>query len=189
MPVFSILLKNAILQQKEQSKLKDNGVCKSVLEQGYQAILYQSKNRQSHRELLHKPPKAPNVARMQTSLSKQRLLLCSEWRQVPHITHLMLPKLTSKMSWVGGLLTKKAALHHPLIDCHSTTISGKKVKQKVYGGRRLPFKDLKELELKIKQVWIECCDIDVLRKALLQFRPRLKEVVRQEGGPIKQIYG
>ena len=64
-----------------------------------------------------------------------------------------------------------------------------KVKQKVYGGRRLPFKDLKELGLKIKQVWRECCDIDELRKALIQFRPRLKEVVRQEGGPTKHIYG
>ena len=71
MTVFSILLKKATLQQKEQSKVKDNGVCKSVLEQGYQAILNQSPNRQSHRELLHKPPEAPNVARMQTSLSKQ----------------------------------------------------------------------------------------------------------------------
>ena len=28
-----------------------------------------------------------------------------------------------------------------------------KVKQKLYRGRRLPFIDLKELELKIKQVW------------------------------------
>ena len=68
---FSIFLKNGTLQQKELSKLKDNSVCKSILEQGYQAILNQSKNRQSHRELLYKPPKAPNVARMQTSLSKQ----------------------------------------------------------------------------------------------------------------------
>ena len=62
------------------------------------------------------------------------------------------------------------------------------VKQKVYGGRRLPFKDLKELKLKIKQVWRECCDIDVLRMALLQFRPGLKKVVRQERGTIKQNY-
>ena len=63
------------------------------------------------------------------------------------------------------------------------------VKQRVYAGKRTPFKDINELKRKINQVWRECCDMHVMRKALMQFRPRLKEVVRQDGGQIKQIYG
>ena len=63
------------------------------------------------------------------------------------------------------------------------------VKQEVYIGRRAPFKDLEELKKNIKQVLRGYSEIEMLRWALLQFCPRLKEVIRQKGGAIKQIYG
>ena len=63
------------------------------------------------------------------------------------------------------------------------------VKQKVYAGKRTPFKDLDELKKKIQAVWRSCCDMEVMRKAIQQFRPWLKAVIEQEGEAIKQIYG
>ena len=63
------------------------------------------------------------------------------------------------------------------------------VKQKVYEGRRERFQNIDELKKRIRQVWKQSYDLDTLRKAIQQFRPRLKAVVKENGGPIKSHFG
>ena len=63
------------------------------------------------------------------------------------------------------------------------------VKTNVYSGKLKPFKDVAELQQKIKRVWRSCWDLQTVRNAIKQFRPRVKAVVEAEGGPIKQLYG
>ena len=52
-----------------------------------------------------------------------------------------------------------------------------------------PFRDLEELKQKICSVWRSCCDMAVVQHAIKQFRPRVKSVIENNVGPIKQIYG
>ena len=59
----------------------------------------------------------------------------------------------------------------------------------VYRGRAEPFRDIKELKNAIKSAWVAVQDIDQIHTAILQFLPRLREVVKQEGGPIQHIFG
>ena len=59
------------------------------------------------------------------------------------------------------------------------------VKRKVYEGRRERFTSLAELKKRIRKVWNDAFDIATLRKAILEFRPRLQAVVTENGGPIK----
>lgn len=63
------------------------------------------------------------------------------------------------------------------------------VKAKVYEGRRLPFKDVGELQKRIKRVWKSAVNMQSLRKAIKQFRPRLQCVIDNNGGPITAYYG
>ena len=63
------------------------------------------------------------------------------------------------------------------------------VKRKVYEGRRERFSSLDELKKQIRRVWKDACDVETLRKAIMQFRPRLKAVVKENGGPIKTHFG
>ena len=57
------------------------------------------------------------------------------------------------------------------------------VKRKVYEGRRERFSSLDELKKRIQRVWKDACDVETLRKAIMQFRPRLKAVVKENCGP------
>ena len=63
-----------------------------------------------------------------------------------------------------------------------------KLKEEVYKGRREPFENLEQLKRRIKLVWNRSINVDELRKAILQFRPRLQAVVNIEGGPIKHMF-
>ena len=63
------------------------------------------------------------------------------------------------------------------------------VKRKVYEGRRERFTSLAELKKRIRKVWNDAFDIATLRKAILEFRPRLQAVVTENGGPIKVHFG
>ena len=63
------------------------------------------------------------------------------------------------------------------------------VSAKVYEGRRMPFKDLKQLERRIRRVWKSTINMPCLRKAIKEFRPRMQCVVDKNGGPIAEIYG
>ena len=63
------------------------------------------------------------------------------------------------------------------------------VKLKVYEGPREPFQTLDELKKRIRKVWKDSYDLHTLRKAIQQFRPRLKTVVSEDGGPIKSHFG
>ena len=63
------------------------------------------------------------------------------------------------------------------------------VKLKVYEGRITPFSNIKELKDRIRRVWKRACNIDVLRKSILQFRPRLNAVAKEKGRPIKSDFG
>ena len=63
------------------------------------------------------------------------------------------------------------------------------IKRKVYEGLRGPFHDLVELKKGIRKVWKKAFTVEELRKAILQFRPRLKAVVSENGGPIKSFFG
>ena len=86
-------------------------------------------------------------------------------------------------SWEGDSWISSAGHHHHPIARPSTTTYG------TPWSKRSTVDDARHLKEKnIKKVWLGCSEIKVLRSALLQFRPRLKEVIRQEGGAIKQIY-
>ena len=63
------------------------------------------------------------------------------------------------------------------------------VKQKVYEGRRERFQNIDELKKRIRQVWKQSYDLGTLRKAIQQFWPRLKAVVKENGSPIKSHFG
>ena len=63
------------------------------------------------------------------------------------------------------------------------------IKRKVCEGRREPFHDLDVLKKRIRKVWKKAFTVKELRKAILQFRPRLKAVVSENGGPIKSFFG
>ena len=63
------------------------------------------------------------------------------------------------------------------------------VKTKVYEGRRLPFKDETQLQQRIKRVWKRAINLQAIRKAIKQFRPRLQSVIDYAGGPIIAYYG
>ena len=63
------------------------------------------------------------------------------------------------------------------------------VKRKVYEGRRERFQSLDQLKKRIRRVWKQACNLQTLRRAILQFRPRLLAVVKEKGGPIKTHFG
>ena len=62
------------------------------------------------------------------------------------------------------------------------------IKRKVYEGQREPFSNLDELKNRIRKVWKRAYTVDGLRKAILQFRPRLKAVLLENGRPIKKHF-
>ena len=62
------------------------------------------------------------------------------------------------------------------------------VKESVYEGRREPFKDIKQLQERVKRVWSRSINMESVRKSIERFRPRLQCVVDNEGGPIKQYH-
>ena len=62
------------------------------------------------------------------------------------------------------------------------------VKEKVYKDRYQPFKTIEEMQERIKDVWEVAVDLDVVQKAISQFRPRLRGVVGNHGGPIKHLF-
>ena len=62
------------------------------------------------------------------------------------------------------------------------------VQTKVYKGRDQPFKDQAELKAQIRKVWQSASNQATVRKAILQFRPRLYAVIKAKGGPIKHLY-
>ena len=63
------------------------------------------------------------------------------------------------------------------------------VKRKVYEGRQERFTSLAELKKRIRKVWNDAFDIATLRKAILEFRPRLQAVVTEHVGPTKVHFG
>ena len=64
------------------------------------------------------------------------------------------------------------------------------VQKLVYEGReRQPFENLAQLSRRIRRVWAKACNMDHIRKAIDQFRPRFKKVVACEGDRIKQYFG
>ena len=64
-----------------------------------------------------------------------------------------------------------------------------RLKEKVYERRTKPFENLKQLRRRIKTCWTKAVNLEEMRRAITQFRPRLKAVVKCEGGPIEQYYG
>ena len=58
----------------------------------------------------------------------------------------------------------------------------------VYENQRTPFENIEEMKKRIKKVWKDAYTVDQLRKAILQFCPRLKVVVGENGGPIKSYF-
>ena len=65
-----------------------------------------------------------------------------------------------------------------------------KVKVCVYQERHnKPFNSIDGLKHKIVEVWDECVnDLTEIRKAILQFRPRLEAVVEKQGDSIKTVW-
>ena len=59
----------------------------------------------------------------------------------------------------------------------------------VYEGRREPFQNLDQLKRRIRTVWKRAINMNHLRKAVMQFRPRLKAVVQAGGGAIEDKFG
>ena len=62
------------------------------------------------------------------------------------------------------------------------------VKGKVQ-GETVRFENINQLKRKIRKVWKDSFDLPTLRKAIMQFRPRLQTVVEEDGGPIKVHFG
>ena len=62
------------------------------------------------------------------------------------------------------------------------------VKEKVYEGRREPFTNLAQLKRRIKYVWDAAFDEEASRKAITEFRKRLRAVVVNKGGPIVHLF-
>ena len=63
------------------------------------------------------------------------------------------------------------------------------VKTKGYEGRREPFQTLDQLKRRIKCVWNNVASLDEIRRAITQFRPRVRNVVTNKAGPIKAYFG
>lgn len=61
------------------------------------------------------------------------------------------------------------------------------LQEEVYSGRREPFENLRELRERIELVW-PAISQNVIRRAILQFKPRLRAVSLQNGGPIQHIF-
>ena len=62
------------------------------------------------------------------------------------------------------------------------------VVDKVYSGRREPFTDVEELKHAIKVAWREVQNINEIRAAIMQFLPRLRQVVKKNGGAIQHLF-
>ena len=64
-------------------------------------------------------------------------------------------------------------------------------KRKVYSGHHAKlFKRKKELQDRIYSVWDQCAaNVELLRKAIKQFLPRLKTPATKEGRSIKTVLG
>ena len=62
------------------------------------------------------------------------------------------------------------------------------IQNKVFEGRRKPFANIEELTARINEAWESACDPEKLHRAIMQFRPRLLAVVKEEGGPIKHLF-
>ena len=63
------------------------------------------------------------------------------------------------------------------------------LKVEVYKGRSKPFDNLDQLKRRIRRVWQRSINMVHIKKAVMQFRPRLKQVRRAAGGAIKEHYG
>ena len=63
------------------------------------------------------------------------------------------------------------------------------VNDHVYQGRREPFEDVNELKATINAAWTALQDIDGIHAAIMQFLPRLREVVKHDGGATQHIFG
>ena len=70
-----------------------------------------------------------------------------------------------------------------------TIFFGNTVSTKVYEGRREPFRNVEELKARIKAVWLQATTPAILRKAIAQFRPRLKAIVNVKGASTKMLFG
>ena len=63
------------------------------------------------------------------------------------------------------------------------------VKEEVYRGRKEPFATIKQLKNRINLVWSRAIVMGSVRKSIERFSDRLKCVVINNGGPIKQYHG
>ena len=63
-----------------------------------------------------------------------------------------------------------------------------KLSGKVYEGRTTPFENVEMLEKRIRQVWKSAIEMVEIRKAIQQFRRRLRAVVFSNGQPIKTLF-
>ena len=63
------------------------------------------------------------------------------------------------------------------------------VKEEVYRGRKELFATIKQLKNRINLVWSRAIVMGSVRKSIERFRDRLKCVVKNNGGPIKQYHG
>ena len=60
------------------------------------------------------------------------------------------------------------------------------VEEQVYRGRTEPFANVGALKTTIKMQDVQ--DLDEIHAAISQFLPRVREVVKQNGGPIQHIF-
>ena len=64
-----------------------------------------------------------------------------------------------------------------------------KVEEYVYRGRSDPFPNVEELKSAITLACRDVQDLHEIPAAILQFLPRVREVVKQNGGPMQHIFG
>ena len=62
------------------------------------------------------------------------------------------------------------------------------IKTEVYKNRSEPFQNLAQLSRRIRIVWQRAINMEHVRKAIDQFRPRCQKVVECRGYPIKQYF-
>ena len=62
------------------------------------------------------------------------------------------------------------------------------VEEQVYRGRTEPFANVDALKTAIKVAWQDVQDLDEIHAAISQFLPKVREVVKQNGGPIQHIF-
>ena len=55
---------------------------------------------------------------------------------------------------------------------------------KVYASRREPFETVEQLKRRIKRVWNDAVNDEHLKRAILQFKKRLRAVIDAKGGQI-----